>query len=90
MSSFARNAVAIVGYAQSPIAKTFGRPLGAVPGLDGGFMVEVAVPEHIGRRYVESATPLGGEQLMLGGYGNHFWWEIAELGTAVLENSRGC
>jgi signal transduction histidine kinase len=38
-----------------------------VPGLDGGFMVEVAVPEHLGRRYVEAATPLGGEQLMLGG-----------------------
>jgi signal transduction histidine kinase len=29
--------------------------------------VEVAVPEHVGRRYVEAATPLGGERLMLGG-----------------------
>jgi signal transduction histidine kinase len=38
-----------------------------VPGLDGGFIVEVAVPEHVGRRYVEAATPLGGERLMLGG-----------------------
>src|SRR5688500_17888687 len=38
-----------------------------VPGLDGGFTVEVAVPEHVGRRYAEAATPLGGERLMLGG-----------------------
>jgi hypothetical protein len=38
-----------------------------VPGLDGGFIVEVAVPEHVGRRYVEAVTPLGGERLMLGG-----------------------
>jgi signal transduction histidine kinase len=38
-----------------------------VPGLDGGFVVEVAVPEHVGRRYVEAAMPLGGERLMLGG-----------------------
>ena len=30
MSTFARNQVAIVGYAQSPIVKGFGRPLGAV------------------------------------------------------------
>jgi signal transduction histidine kinase len=37
-----------------------------VPGLDGGFLVEVAVPEYVGRRYVEVATPLGGERLMLG------------------------
>jgi signal transduction histidine kinase len=29
--------------------------------------VEVAVPESVGRRYVEAATPLGGERLMLGG-----------------------
>jgi signal transduction histidine kinase len=39
----------------------------AVVGLDGGFTVEVAVPEEVGRRYVEAATPLGGERLMLGG-----------------------
>src|SRR5687768_17156830 len=38
-----------------------------VPGLDGGFIVEVAVSERVGRRYVEAATPLGGERLMLGG-----------------------
>jgi signal transduction histidine kinase len=38
-----------------------------VPGLDGGFTVEVALPEHVGRRYVEAATPLRGERLMLGG-----------------------
>ena len=38
-----------------------------VPGLDGGFVVEVAVPEHVGTRYVEAAMPLGGERLMLGG-----------------------
>ena len=36
-------------------------------GLDGDFAVEVAMPEHLGRRYVEAATPLGGERLMLGG-----------------------
>ena len=28
--------------------------------------MEVALPEHVGRRYVEAATPLGGERLMLG------------------------
>ncbi len=39
----------------------------AIEGRDGGFTVEVALPEHIGRRYVEAATPLGGERLMLGG-----------------------
>jgi signal transduction histidine kinase len=38
-----------------------------VVGLDGGFTVEVAVPERVGRRYVEAATPLGGERLILGG-----------------------
>ncbi len=38
-----------------------------VPGLDGGFMVEVAVPEHVGRRYVEAAMPHTSERLMLGG-----------------------
>ena len=30
MTGFARNRVAVVGYAQSPIVKSFGRPLGAV------------------------------------------------------------
>jgi signal transduction histidine kinase len=39
----------------------------AVAGLDGGFTVEVAVPEHVGRRYVEAAMPSGSERLMLGG-----------------------
>ena len=39
----------------------------SVVGLDGGFTVEVAVPEHVGRGYVEAATPLGNERLMLGG-----------------------
>jgi signal transduction histidine kinase len=39
----------------------------AIADRDGGFTVEVAVPEHVGRRYVEAATPLGGERLMLGG-----------------------
>src|SRR5688572_19931469 len=38
-----------------------------VIGLDGGFTVEVAVPEDVGRHYVETATPLGGERMMLGG-----------------------
>ena len=38
----------------------------AVSGRDGGFTVEVALPEPVGRRYVEAATPLGGERLMLG------------------------
>jgi len=28
--------------------------------------VEVAVPKDVGRRYVEAATPLGGERFMLG------------------------
>jgi signal transduction histidine kinase len=39
----------------------------AVGGRDGGFTVEVALPDSVGRRYVEAATPLGGERLMLGG-----------------------
>ena len=39
----------------------------AVPGLDGEFTVEVAVPDSVGQRYVEAAMPLGGERLMLGG-----------------------
>jgi signal transduction histidine kinase len=39
----------------------------AIEGRDGGFTVEVAVPESVGRRYVDAATPLGGERLMLGG-----------------------
>ena len=39
----------------------------AVEGRDGGFTVEVAVPEPVGRRYVESAMPSGSERLMLGG-----------------------
>ena len=39
----------------------------AIGGLDGGFTVEVAVPEHVGRRYVAAAMPSGSEQLMLGG-----------------------
>ena len=38
-----------------------------VIGIDGGFMVEVALPEPVGRGYVEAATPLGSERLMLGG-----------------------
>ena len=38
-----------------------------VVGLDGGFMVEVAVPDSVGQRYVEAATPLGRERLLLGG-----------------------
>src|SRR5688500_14850480 len=39
----------------------------AIEGSDGGFTVEVAVPDSVGQRYVEAATPLGGERLMLGG-----------------------
>ena len=38
-----------------------------VVGLDGGFDVEVAVPEHVGRRYVEAAMPSRSERLMLAG-----------------------
>ena len=39
----------------------------AIDGPDGGFTVEVAVPERVGQRYVSTATPLGNEQMMLGG-----------------------
>src|SRR5215212_4139856 len=39
----------------------------AVEGRDGGFTVEVAVPERVGRRYVAAAMPSGSERLMLGG-----------------------
>ena len=39
----------------------------AIEGPDGGFTVEVAVPEHVGRRYVAAAMPSGSERLMLGG-----------------------
>jgi signal transduction histidine kinase len=39
----------------------------AIEGRDGGFTVEVAVPEHVGRRYVEAAMPSASERLMLGG-----------------------
>ena len=38
-----------------------------VAGLDGGFTVEVAVPERVGLAYVDTATPLGNERLMLAG-----------------------
>ena len=37
-----------------------------VVGLDGGFVVEVALPEHVGRRYVAAAMPSSSERLMLG------------------------
>ncbi|MGZ8493418.1 MAG: sensor histidine kinase, partial [Gemmatirosa sp.] len=39
----------------------------AIEGPDGGFTVEVAVPERVGRRYVEAAMPSDSERLMLGG-----------------------
>jgi signal transduction histidine kinase len=39
----------------------------AITGPDGGFTVEVAVPEHVGRRHVEAAMPSRSERLMLGG-----------------------
>jgi signal transduction histidine kinase len=39
----------------------------AIKGLDGGFTVEVAVPESVGQRYVEAAMPALSERLMLGG-----------------------
>jgi signal transduction histidine kinase len=39
----------------------------AIGGPDGGFTVEVAVPEHVGRRYVDAAMPLRSERMMLGG-----------------------
>jgi signal transduction histidine kinase len=38
-----------------------------IGGRDGGFTVEVAVPEHVGRRYVQAAMPSDSERLMLGG-----------------------
>ncbi|WP_284349364.1 sensor histidine kinase [Roseisolibacter agri] len=39
----------------------------AIEGPDGGFTVEVAVPAHVGRRYVAAAMPSASERLMLGG-----------------------
>lgn len=39
----------------------------AIDGPDGGFTVEVAVPEHVGLRYVAAAMPSQSEELMLGG-----------------------
>ncbi len=39
----------------------------AITGPDGGFTVEVALPETVGRRYVADATPLRSERMMLGG-----------------------
>ena len=39
----------------------------AIGGPDGGFTVEVALPERVGRRYVADAVPLRNEQMMLGG-----------------------
>jgi signal transduction histidine kinase len=39
----------------------------AIKGLDGGFTVEVAVPESVGQRYVEAAMPALSERLKLGG-----------------------
>ena len=39
----------------------------AIEGRDGGFTVEVAVPERVGRRYVAAAMPSGSERLMFGG-----------------------
>jgi signal transduction histidine kinase len=39
----------------------------AITGPDGGFTVEVAVSDSVGRHYAEAATPLGNEQTMLGG-----------------------
>ena len=38
-----------------------------IGGPEGDFMVEVAVPERVGRRYVANAVPLGNERMMLGG-----------------------
>ena len=38
-----------------------------IAGRDGGFAVEVALPEAVGQRYVAAATPLRNERLMLGG-----------------------
>jgi len=39
----------------------------AITGADGGFTVEVALPERVGQRYVKAAMPSGSERLMLGG-----------------------
>ena len=39
----------------------------AIDGLDGGFTVEVAVPEQVGRLYVEAAMPSRSERMMLAG-----------------------
>ncbi|HYW33386.1 MAG TPA: HAMP domain-containing sensor histidine kinase [Gemmatimonas sp.] len=39
----------------------------AIEGPDGGFTVEVAVPEPVGRRYVDAAMPSTSERVMLGG-----------------------
>jgi signal transduction histidine kinase len=39
----------------------------AIDGPDGGFTVEVAVPERVGRRYADAAAPSGSERLTLGG-----------------------
>ena len=39
----------------------------AITGPDGGFTVEVALPEQVGQRYVAAAMPLRSERLMLGG-----------------------
>jgi signal transduction histidine kinase len=38
-----------------------------IEGRDGGFTVEVALPEHVGQRYVAAAMPSRSEQLMLAG-----------------------
>ena len=39
----------------------------AITGPDGGFTVEVALPERVGDRYVAAAMPLRSERIMLGG-----------------------
>src|SRR5205085_562296 len=38
-----------------------------ITGPDGGFTVEVAVPDSVGDAYVDAATPLGNEKKMLAG-----------------------
>jgi signal transduction histidine kinase len=38
-----------------------------ITGPDGGFTVEVALPESVGQRYVADAIPLRSERMMLGG-----------------------
>jgi signal transduction histidine kinase len=38
-----------------------------IDGPDGGFTVEVALPERVGRRYVAETIPLRNERMMLGG-----------------------